>query len=602
MNKVSLKSLAKTKVGPLVLAKPWPKLHLLSDLHLETGPYEIPADLEYDIVIAAGDISSSVEQAVAWLAAIGKPVIYVLGNHERWGAADLDGAVENAKELAKGSQVRVLERDTVVVQIDGFAPVRFLGATLWTNFGQLAPGPVFESIRGSNDFRHIKAASYATGPRRARVERLCRRHHFAVPEPSNWHPVIAYLEHQEAITWLEGALKQPYFDGPTICVSHHSPSFESLRAFGIAERLLDPTSWSRIRDRELIRVGNYASDLSDLLSRYPDDINLFCHGHLHRGIDVIDAGVRILCNPRGYYEKPLSTEVGALWALFGGWPVSEATIKRDQERHAANPFCGEALHFDRRLTIDLTDGLARPLSQVVFAERGPLANMRGLRREAVRLSKHLNLRNTVPAECVREVFADKCAAFTNELNSFLNMHIRHLIKNSQSKLNIEERLWPSGVPKPCAPFVFPGDKPDLKRHYLVQLDWMASWISWTKALPWAAKAAVLEWQRLIDRAVQALNDKGITVWYEPLPDLSLRRLSDFLECFNLVVLYVEDIELVKATVDSLVNQSKPTRQYFVRVSSLKDVSEDTSHSRGPLLLRSNSTEPIRSISETISQL
>jgi len=96
MNKVSLKSLATVKVGPLVLAKPWPKLHLLSDLHLETGPYEIPADLEYDILIAAGDISSSVEQSVSWLAAIGKPVIYVLGNHERWGDADLDDAVAKA--------------------------------------------------------------------------------------------------------------------------------------------------------------------------------------------------------------------------------------------------------------------------------------------------------------------------------------------------------------------------------------------------------------------------------------------------------------------------------------------------------------------------
>lgn len=29
-----------------------PRLHIFSDLHLETGPYEIPADLDYDILLA----------------------------------------------------------------------------------------------------------------------------------------------------------------------------------------------------------------------------------------------------------------------------------------------------------------------------------------------------------------------------------------------------------------------------------------------------------------------------------------------------------------------------------------------------------------------
>jgi hypothetical protein len=596
MNKVSLKSLATVKVGPLVLAKPWPKLHLLSDLHLETGPYEIPADLQYDILIAAGDMSSSVEQSVSWLAAIGKPVIYVLGNHERWGDADLDDAVVKARQLAEGTQVRVLERDTVLVEIDGCATVRFLGATLWTNFGHLTDSLVAESIRGSNDFRQIKAARYATGPWRARLERLCRRHGFYIPKPGRWHPVIAYLEHQETVIWLEGQLNQPYRDGPTICVSHHAPSFASLQSFGIAQSLLDPKNWHRRRDPELMRVGNYASDLSSLLSRYSEDIDLFCHGHLHQGIDVIDAGVRILCNPRGYYEKPLSKEVGALWALFGGWSVSEETIKRDQERHAANPFCGEALYFDRKLTIDLTDGHARPLSKVVLAERGPLANMRGLRREAVRLSKHLNLRNTVPAKCVRQVFADTCAAFSNELDTFLKMHVRHLIKNRHSE------LWPSGAPKPCAPFVFPGDKPDLKRHYLVQLDWMASWISWTKTVPWAAKAAILEWQRLMDRAVRALRDKDITVWYEPLPELSLRRLSDSLKRFELFVLKNQDVEIAQKTLELILNGDRIPRAYFIGVRSIDSVIDESTYSSAPRLLRSSATEPVRTVQEIVSNL
>ena len=70
---------------------------MLSDLHLETGPYQIPAGLEFDILVAAGDIGP-LDLAVPWLAAIGKPVIYVLGNHERFGH-DVSGAPARAKKL-----------------------------------------------------------------------------------------------------------------------------------------------------------------------------------------------------------------------------------------------------------------------------------------------------------------------------------------------------------------------------------------------------------------------------------------------------------------------------------------------------------------------
>lgn len=132
---------------------------------------------------------------------------------------------------------------------------------------------------------------------------------------------------------------------------------------------------------------------------------------------------------------------------------------------------------------------------------------------------------------------------------------------------------------------------------------MATWIAWTEAVPWTAKAAILEWQSLMDSVIQTLDNMQITVWYEPLASLSLRRLSNFLECFNLVVLNEQDIERVKATIDSVVNQSKLPRQYFVRVSTLKDASDESAYpSRSEILLRSSSTEPIRSIAEIISQL
>lgn len=595
----SIKLLAKASVGPLVLAKPWPKLHLISDIHLETGPYEIPADLKYDILVAAGDISNSVEQSVPWLAAIGKPVVFVLGNHEYWGPADLDGAVTKAKLLAKGTQVRVLERDAAFVEIEGYATARFLGATLFTNFGNLAESLVRESIRGSNDFHQIKAARYAEGPLRARVERLCRRHGFYVPKPGQWHPVIAFLEHQASIMWLEEQLKQPYHDGPTICVSHHSPSFQSLRSFGLSEHLLDPANWHHGRNSQLMRVGNYASDLSALLSRYSDGIDLFCHGHLHEGIDVLDSGVRVLCNPRGYYEKPLSSDVGALWALFGGWPVSDDVIKRSQERQAANPFLGDSFFFDRRLVIDFTEGHARPLAKVIFSKNGPLAKMRTLRRDAVRISAHLTLKNTVPAECVRQVFVDKCTAFTDEINSLMEVHVKHLVKNCSAIPYLQVLLCPKNTPKPHAPFAFPGQQLDLRRDYLSQLDWMARWIAWTKAVPWTAKTVILEWQSAMDSAVKALDDVGIAAWHEPLGSLSLRQISNDSQYLNLYVLKKEDIETATMTLDAMRNTDKILEAYFVNIGSLDTLEDDEQIRVAPLFLRSNSSGPIQPIDEII---
>lgn len=599
MNVSNIKLLAKASVGPLVLAKPWPKLHLISDIHLETGPYEIPADLEYDILVAAGDISSSVEQSIPWLAAIGKPVIYILGNHERWGDADLDGAVTKAKLLAEGTQVRVLERDAAFVEIEGCATACFLGATLWTSFGNLANGLVCESLRGSNDFRQIKAARYAEGPLRARVERLCRRHEFDVPKPGQWHPVIAHLEHQASIMWLEEQLKQPYHDGPTICVSHHSPSFESLRSFGLSEHLLDPASWGYGRNAQLMRVGNYASDLSKLLSRYAKRIDLFCHGHLHEGIDVLDSGVRILCNPRGYYEKPISSDAGALWALFGGWPVTDEAIKLSRERHAANPFLGNAFYFDRRLVIDFTEGYARPLAKIIFAKGGPFAKMRTLHREATRISAHLTLQDTVPAECVRQVFADKCIAFTAELDAMLEMHVKHLIKDCYASRYLQERLCPKNTSKPYAPFAFSERQLDLSRDYLSQLEAMARWIAWAKAVPWTAKTAILEWQSAMHRSVTALDEAGITAWHEPLESLSLRWISNDSEYLHLYVRKKEERETAKKILDALRNTDQVLGAYFVRIGYLDNLEDDEEYRRIPLYLRANSSGPVQPIDEII---
>ena len=101
------------------------RLHILSDLHLSVAPLAIP-DVDADVTILAGDISRPA-QAIEWAKQLSRPVIYVAGNHEFYGAT-LAGTLAELRRLTAGTQVHLLERGAVV--IDG---VRFIGTTLWTD-------------------------------------------------------------------------------------------------------------------------------------------------------------------------------------------------------------------------------------------------------------------------------------------------------------------------------------------------------------------------------------------------------------------------------------------------------------------------------------
>ena len=102
------------------------KLNILSDLHLGQGVVESPRN-EADVVVLAGDIARP-EQAVAWASGLGKPVLYVPGNHEFYGGS-IAATTNQLKALCAGSPVRVLDDDEAII-----GDVRFLGSTLWTDF------------------------------------------------------------------------------------------------------------------------------------------------------------------------------------------------------------------------------------------------------------------------------------------------------------------------------------------------------------------------------------------------------------------------------------------------------------------------------------
>jgi predicted phosphodiesterase len=109
------------------------KLQILSDLHLQMvkPPYSwrVP-ETAAEVMVLAGDIGvglSSVKWAVREADRLRKCAVYVPGNHEYHG--ERLNVLEKMRAVARGSRVHILDLDEVMLE-----GVRFLGATLWTDY------------------------------------------------------------------------------------------------------------------------------------------------------------------------------------------------------------------------------------------------------------------------------------------------------------------------------------------------------------------------------------------------------------------------------------------------------------------------------------
>jgi predicted phosphodiesterase len=233
------------------------KLNVLSDLHLSLGPLPIPGN-DADVVILGGDIARP-RQAVAWAAGFAKPVLYVPGNHEFYGDS-IAGTVAELKHLSAGSGIRVLDDEEVVI-----GGVRFLGTTLWTDFGlfgdrERRAAAMREAQRFMRDFSSIRLGDASFTPEASAA--LFKRH----------------------AAWLESKLAQPHA-GPTVVITHHAPSRKSIHP-RFAASLMNACF---VSDAEHLIDGRRA--------------RLWIHGHTHDSFDYLVNGTRVLCNPRGYAKN-----------------------------------------------------------------------------------------------------------------------------------------------------------------------------------------------------------------------------------------------------------------------------------------------------------
>src|SRR6202040_2999081 len=137
-------------------------LWVLSDLHLEmTRGWRLPAGdarPDFDVLVVAGDLVTRMNRGVKWLLERVKdrPVVYVPGNHEGYGT-DLDRTIEKARIAAAGTNIHVLENDSVPI-----GGTIFLGATGWTDFNLFGdPGRAMKAAgEVMNDYKKIRVRNY----------------------------------------------------------------------------------------------------------------------------------------------------------------------------------------------------------------------------------------------------------------------------------------------------------------------------------------------------------------------------------------------------------------------------------------------------------
>ena len=246
-------------------------IQLLSDLHnefLRNGRSHashkwsgaIP-ETNADVIVLAGDIDTGtegVEWAIAESNRLGKTILYVLGNHEfyRYEYHRLLAAVS---ELCVATNVQVLSEHCFEMD-----DVRFLGATLWTNY-RVGTGTqdeaMFSASQGLTDHRLI---SYESASQ-------CKE----------FTPLDALNIHKKELYWIESQCALP-FDGKTVVITHHGPHTVCQHPGFLNNEL----------------SGAFHSDLDEFIEM--NDINVWMFGHSHANLDVTINDTRIISNQAGY--------------------------------------------------------------------------------------------------------------------------------------------------------------------------------------------------------------------------------------------------------------------------------------------------------------
>ncbi|MER8573346.1 metallophosphoesterase [Mesorhizobium sp. M1409] len=238
------------------------KLWVLSDLHLDYEDMPPIPPTDADVCIVAGDVTNGVSNALHWAEreiAPFMPTIFVAGNHEFYRYSVVE-QIEFARQ-ARLSNVHFLENSSVVI-----GSVRFLGATLWTDFAldsHTERDLAWAMAKAEGGLSDYRAIAWQQSPHEAFTASRSKQMHEAS---------AAYIQHELATA----------FDGRTVVVTHHAPHRNSVHERYAGSAL----------------NAAFASDMTALIEQGRPEI--WVHGHTHDSFDYEVGGTRIVCNPRGY--------------------------------------------------------------------------------------------------------------------------------------------------------------------------------------------------------------------------------------------------------------------------------------------------------------
>lgn len=218
-----------------------------------------PLDTDQDTVLGiAGDMDTK-KHTVKFLIAMSKrfkAVVCVLGNHDYW-RRDLtyhSSQIKAALADAGVTNVHLLDKDSVV--IDG---VRFIGATLWTDFNKGDNLVLNMAEHEMNDYLFMRKENYE---RRVKPRDLLAEHIRARDF------IFSFAQNEEKM----------------VVLSHHAPSWKSI-------------DFSRYGQGPINHL--YATEFGNEISY--SNFRLWHHGHIHTSRDYMIYNTQIICNPRGYF-------------------------------------------------------------------------------------------------------------------------------------------------------------------------------------------------------------------------------------------------------------------------------------------------------------
>lgn len=250
------------------------KILAMSDLHLEFARLDLKVPENTDVVVLAGDIGhgpAAIEFARSHLPET-LPVIVVAGNHEFYGSSIETEFEELRASAARAPNIHFLELDEAVVEARD-SKVRFLGAMLWTDFElrgtEMANADMAYAASRINDFRLIRYRGRTLTPQ----------------------DTVAF--HRETRAWLEEKLAQEH-DGPTVVVTHHSPSGRSEEARYAGGPL----------------TAAFHSNLEYLIEQFQPEV--WVHGHSHHSVDYTVGLTRVFSNQRGYPREQCGFRIATI--------------------------------------------------------------------------------------------------------------------------------------------------------------------------------------------------------------------------------------------------------------------------------------------------